>query len=269
MLRFRALLTAAALLASAGIALVHHESQAQFTYFYSAAPAAGGGTGNCAGTGPIAFSNAQCSGGSCATSWITGNASDSWSYTASGSNRLLLVDVVVFDILPASVSALTYNGVSLTKLDSIIDTLESTAQNTETWYLIAPATGANTLAITLNNVPSYWQWGASSYTGVNQTTPFDTHTANQNNSASTTFSQNRTVPGGGSCWLRAMAWQRTGSATSAGAGTTKRTGDTVSSGWGAFDSGGVVGSGTQTLNFTAGSSTTWPGGTIATLRPAP
>lgn len=65
-------------------------------------------------------------------------------YTCSGSDRVLVV--MTFNTSSASTdpSVCTYNGVALTKLGGVI--LNSILRAT-LWYLVAPLTGANTLAV--------------------------------------------------------------------------------------------------------------------------
>lgn len=101
------------------------------------------------------------------------SSSYSWSHTCTGSNRILIVSVSTLSAL-ATVNTITYNGVSLTRvrLDS-----DSVAIGTEIWRLVAPATGSNTIAVTLSGACVSGS-SASSYTGVNQTTPIDANNGN-------------------------------------------------------------------------------------------
>ena len=102
-----------------------------------------------------------------ATGWTT---SDSFSHTCTGSDRLLLV-WVFFDRGNGTytVSSATYNGVSLSQ----VTTFGNGAQYVELWRLVAPATGANTLALSYNNAGPTAKVAvrAVSYTGVDGTTP--------------------------------------------------------------------------------------------------
>lgn len=71
-----------------------------------------------------------------------------------------------------SVSSVTYNGVSLTKIAHQNGSANN--RTTNQWYLLNPATGVNTLAITL--LGSERVSGAvQSYTGNDIISPIDTH----------------------------------------------------------------------------------------------
>jgi hypothetical protein len=100
-------------------------------------------------------------------------SSFSWSHTCTGANLILVVMVGIIDTsgTPASVSGITYNGVSLTKIRRDIG---ANANFSEMWYLIAPATGANTVAVTLTSTPAQAAGGGSvSLTGVSQSGVLD------------------------------------------------------------------------------------------------
>lgn len=99
-----------------------------------------------------------------------------WSHTCTGSNLVLYVAVVARDatnINNRTVSGVTYNGVALTSIDSR-DRATGTIQ-TSLWRLIAPATGAHTISVAMTAYNTNIAYGmATSFTGVNQTTPEDT-----------------------------------------------------------------------------------------------
>lgn len=98
-----------------------------------------------------------------------GASSLSWSHTCTGSDLLLLVHSGT-NGTPVSTSGVTYNGVALTSRWS--DSRSWTAASG--WSLVAPATGANTVAITLSAAEDTEFGQAISYTGVDQTTPHGT-----------------------------------------------------------------------------------------------
>lgn len=78
------------------------------------------------------------------------SGSYSWMHTVgNGANQGLFVSVSLLSAAN-SVTALTYNGVALTKVRS--DVSVSTTVRTEIWYLAAPPQGAHAIAITLNAV---------------------------------------------------------------------------------------------------------------------
>lgn len=91
--------------------------------------------------------------------------SPSWSHTCTGTNLLLVVQVGDFVGGDAeSVTGITYNGVAL----SLFPSHAFNVARTSLWYLIAPATGAHTLAVTSGSTVACV---ASSWTGVHQTVP--------------------------------------------------------------------------------------------------
>jgi DNA-binding transcriptional regulator YdaS (Cro superfamily) len=107
------------------------------------------------------------SGSGVATGFAVGPRAVSYSHTCTGSNLLLAVWVAVWkDVAPTgTVSAATYNGVAMTKAVSATD---SASMGGEMWYLIAPATGANTLSITVTGATDGIRVASASFTGVAQ-----------------------------------------------------------------------------------------------------
>lgn len=99
-------------------------------------------------------------------------ATFTWLHTCTGSNLLLAVSVVIKDTSTSTVSSITYNGVALTFIRR--DRLTVDALTSELWYLKGPATGSNTISVTLANAPATAAFGgAVSLTGVDQTSPLD------------------------------------------------------------------------------------------------
>lgn len=104
------------------------------------------------------------------TSKSASTTSLSWSHTCTGSDLILVVAVSINDPGDRSVSSVTYNSVSL----SLIGTATASATvRVELWYLIAPTTGANTVEVALNKGSAIVA-GATSWTGVDQSTPLGT-----------------------------------------------------------------------------------------------
>ena len=93
----------------------------------------------------------------------------SWSHTCTGSDLVLVVGVSIRHS-SVTVSGITYNGVALTQIRT--DGRTSSTYS-EIWSLKAPATGANTIVVTLSGAPTRSVAGAVSLTGVDQTTPND------------------------------------------------------------------------------------------------
>jgi hypothetical protein len=101
----------------------------------------------------------------------TNTASLSWSHTCSGSDRCLVVSVVTRGA--QTVTGVTYNAVALTLIGA---TANSSIVRVEQWRLVAPATGSNTIAVTLANAATTVEGFGVSYTGVHQTSPTATST---------------------------------------------------------------------------------------------
>lgn len=143
-------------------------------------------------------------------------------------------------------TGITYNGVALTAIDKSIQVFNYAAY---LYYLIAPATGANNIVVTMSN-SSTFSATAVSYTGCHQTTPIDS--SNKGNTASGTSLTVSTTVVAANCWLSGMA--ASGGLLSAGTGTTMRRQNTGFP-WftlGSIDSNGTVSAGAQSLQVTLG-----------------
>jgi len=89
----------------------------------------------------------------------------------AGSDRYLKVGVAINQLGPATVSSITYAGVPMTRLG---DSVQRGFIRVEYWYLLNPPTGTNDVVVTLSDSPMNLACAASSYFGVNQTTPHGT-----------------------------------------------------------------------------------------------
>lgn len=100
----------------------------------------------------------------------TGTSSLTWSHTCTGTDLILVVGVETSSAEAAT--GVTYNGIALT----LIDAQDAAALfcRSELWYLIAPATGANDIVVTMAGSATYIVGGATSWTGVDQSTPLGT-----------------------------------------------------------------------------------------------
>jgi hypothetical protein len=123
------------------------------------------------GGGAITFDAASVQAGS-----ASGSTSLTWSHTvtSAGSDRILIVGVGVDQnqTCCATVTGVTYGGVSMTLVPGGTST-RSGATRSELWYLLNPPAGANNVVVTLSGSADV-RAGATSYTGVNQSTPFGT-----------------------------------------------------------------------------------------------
>lgn len=98
-----------------------------------------------------------------------GVSSLSWAHTCTGSDLLLNVHSGT-NGTPVSTTGVTYNSVALTSRWSASRNWTAASG----WSLVAPATGSNTVAITLSATEDTVFGQAISYTGVDQTTPHGT-----------------------------------------------------------------------------------------------
>lgn len=167
--------------------------------------------------------------------------SDTWSFTNTAGDFL-----VVFAFTNGSggdtVTSMTYNAVSLTKVNSAN---VSGNQWVTCWYLKSPATGANNLVVNMSSATDV-ESRAQTYTGTDTTTQPDssnTGTATGNLTLSTTVVA-------ANSWLASGARNNSTGAMGAGTGTTKRGADNA---FNAGDSNGTVGTGSQSMAWTAAS----------------
>jgi hypothetical protein len=97
-----------------------------------------------------------------------GSASYTWSHTCTGTNRHLVVAIAMLSVGGSSVSSITYNSVALTLIRARASA--AGAVRSEIWGLVNPASGSNTIAVTLStDLDSVGN--ASSFTGIHQTSP--------------------------------------------------------------------------------------------------
>lgn len=95
------------------------------------------------------------------------------SHTVTGSNPFLWIHVHTA-VVPPTVTACSYAGAGSTQ-NSHGNLIDGT-RLTDAWYNVAPSTGANNISVTLSAAPVAWNFGGSSYSGVDQTTPIDVQT---------------------------------------------------------------------------------------------
>lgn len=178
----------------------------------------------------------------------------SWSHTCTGSNLALVVGVLMSNGNSANTSvAITYNGVSMTKIDSA-DGAAVHGWGNQMFLLIGPSTGSNTIAVTFNNGGSIVTGVAASYTGCAQTGQPDSHSHVSNDTTGTLTLATTVVASG--CWLVGTSNQvQSVSGQTAGTGTTVRQNLTIGLSQNASmalsDSNGTVATGGRSLILTA------------------
>ena len=126
---------------------------------------------------------------SAASTSTSGASSLTFSHTpGTGANRLLLVSVSTSryignsEVVP-SVTSVTFGGTAMTLVGSRV----SSYATSYIYRLLNPASGAASVVISLSSAGSITA-GATTFTGVNQSTPLGTLAANSNSSGSTSAS---------------------------------------------------------------------------------
>lgn len=116
----------------------------------------------------IAFDSASNSGAQ--TTATTYN----WTHTCTGSSLILVVSIGQRTTAGNTVSGVTFNTVALTQAVGH----NNGSRRGDIWYLLNPATGAHSIAVTLSAAPTTSMAAAVSLTGVDQVTGLDaTNTA--------------------------------------------------------------------------------------------
>lgn len=183
-----------------------------------------------------------------------GNAgSISGSFTVgSGSDRFLIA-YAWGGFGSDTVSSMTYNGVSLTKINSVVCPAD---RGVSMWYLVNPASGSNTLQV---NGSSLFVLVAASYTGVDQSNPIDSNNPQTWNSV-TSFAPSTTVVAS-NCWL-VCTGKTAGNTPTAVTGIRR-----VNEDGGLFDSNGTVGTGSQSISLNISGGANF-GSLMASIKPA-
>ena len=127
----------------------------------------------------------------------TSGTSTSFSYTTSGSDRLLLVNTMQRGGSGFNVTGITYNGVPMIQVGST-QSQESGQSKQNFWYLLNPALGSNTMVITSNGTQNPMDYSIASYTGVKQTGFPDASTQNGSTTGSSFTGTVSTVAA--NCW---------------------------------------------------------------------
>lgn len=178
-----------------------------------------------------------------------------FSHTCTGSNRFLIIGVFSDGASGGDVvSGVTYAGVALTRAN----TQNSAAGGNRlyTYYLVAPATGANNVVISTSSSVSISGF-AQSYTGVAQSSPIDDSETMADTNTTATLSFTSTVAND---WGFMLAVNQTnGNTNSTGtnyAFRLRRTGATPNNFQQSGDTNGSLGSaGAETMTVAASSGT--------------
>lgn len=145
-----------------------------------------------------------------------------FSHTCSGNDRIIIVGVAAGDDDGRTVSSVTYAGVNLTQVRAQrLQTSGIPDKWVEMWYLVAPATGANNVVVTLSGAVSNWvAAGSISLTGAAQTGQPDA--SNDAVGTSTTASVSVTTVAD-NCWvIDVVSYEDLSPTLTVGAGQTER-----------------------------------------------
>jgi len=116
------------------------------------------------------------------------NTTINFSYTVgSGTNRLLMLGAWS----ASTINSASYNSVSMTAVGSV--------GSAKAFALVAPASGSNTVSVTLSAYNGL-RWRADDYTDVDQTTPTGTAVTNTGSSSNAPTTGSVTVPANGIAW---------------------------------------------------------------------
>jgi len=161
------------------------------------------------------------------TSTGSGGSTLSWSHTVSGSNTLLICSAHISS--GSAVSTFRFNSVDLTLKSS--HPSSASTYFVEMWYLIAPASGTHTVALTLSGGADNTVAGCTSFTGADQASPIGTASFNGVNDDVEDFPPTITVPSGGIAYDVVFFGNSSGACASStpGGSQTKRFDDCVGS----------------------------------------
>ena len=183
-----------------------------------------------------------------------------YSHTCSGSNRVLFVKVTYYDNAD-SVSAVSYNSVAMTLVPS--STVSNGQYTVEWYYLINPATGSNTVSVTMTG--SVWDIGIASisFTGAHQTTPYGTPVTGTGSSTTPSVSVSS---GATEIVIDGLAIVHGGTLT-VGAGQTQRANAICGSGFIKHAASSETGAASTTMSWSNSTSQVWASSAFA-VKPA-
>jgi hypothetical protein len=180
--------------------------------------------------------------------------------TGSGSDRILILAISKQN--NAALNTVTYGGEDLTELRAD-DVAGNTNAHTSLWYLVDPPTGSNTVFIGVGLFDTDVVVGAISFTGVNQTDPFDAVNGATGNSATAATTLTTTT---NEAWLIDVVGTN-GGTVSVGAGQLERWNGAQASVRGAGSTEFTSSPGIFSMSWTKSASSNWAI-TAAALRPA-
>lgn len=174
----------------------------------------------------------------------------SFSHVCTGKNLILIVAIVINGTNTDLISSVTYNGVSMTQINKEPD--PGTNIITYLYYLVAPATGSNTVAIAWDGASRFVRAISASYTGAVQSGQPDANGV-ANVSTATTITGSLTIMKSGS-WVVGLVGNSSGNAETAGAGV-NATRNSVTTFLYFADSNGGKSSGSYSMTWTHANNT--------------
>ncbi len=187
-----------------------------------------------------------------------------YSHTCTGSFRILWVGVYI-NTNTDDVTGVTYNGVAMTRANSLL--VAATATSNYLYYLVAPATGANNIVVSCGSSRRIVST-SSSYTGAKQTGQPDAQGTNDSAGFVTSRAVSVTTSAD-NCWVvMSQSGNSNGNIPAAGSSTTSRVTevDAGIAGMGFFDGNAPkTPAGSSTLNTTMSSD--YVGSNIASFAP--
>lgn len=189
-----------------------------------------------------------------------------YSHTCTGSDLVLYVMAATAS--GVTVTGITYNGVSMTLVDSYTG-IGLATDNVYLYILVGPSTGANNIVISASGSGSLIYAGSSSYTGAAQSGQ-PVHTAKNSTASATSLTttvDTSSAPSTDNCWVIGGYLMDGNFTASAGANTTLRT-TAVTKDWvGMMDSNAAVTPpGSRSLIFNSSSASVMRG-IITSLAP--
>ena len=190
-----------------------------------------------------------------------------WSHTVgTGSNKLLVVGISFWANPEKLINSVTYNGVPLTKSGSVWG--GSGGETVHIWYLVNPPTGTANIVINFSAAASPVA-GATSWFGVNQTTPLGTFISAFNAAGNTLATVNVTSAANEVVHDVVSYGKQTTPSHTIGAGQTQKWSDATSDGNYASGAGSTeLGASTVTMSWTFGATYRWAIGAV-NIKPAP
>ena len=133
-----------------------------------------------------------------------------WSHTCTGSNLILVTGVNIGNGSSPNCSGVTYNSVSLTLVGSE-RLYGSSLGQISLWYLLNPATGANTVSVSFSGTTVTCDAGAVSYSGVAQSGQPDAIAGTTDSTASNPSVTVTTIAD--NCWVAGLLGNVSGPST--------------------------------------------------------